>query len=58
VDLGGQTSTTKHSNQPKVHGHDKGGKGDDVQEWGGAQGKGEASFSWQLSLVDVNNKIK
>jgi hypothetical protein len=42
MDLGGQKSMTKHNNQPKVSGHDKGGKGDDVREWGGAQGKGKS----------------
>ncbi len=42
MDLGGQKSTTKHNSQPNVHGRNKGGKGDDVREWGGAQGKGES----------------
>jgi hypothetical protein len=42
VDLGGQKSTTKHNNQPKVHRRNKGGKGDDVREWGVARGKGKS----------------
>ncbi len=42
MDLGGQKSTTKHNNEPKVNGRTEGGKGDKVGEWGGARGKGES----------------
>ncbi len=33
---------TKHNNQPKVRGHNEGGKGDIVREWGGARRKDES----------------
>jgi hypothetical protein len=35
MDLGGQKSMTKHSNQPKVRGHNEGGKGDEEIRRGG-----------------------
>jgi hypothetical protein len=57
VDLGGQKSMTKHNNQPKVRGHNKGGKGDEeIRRGGGLRGKGDTIILGKIELgVGVKN---
>jgi hypothetical protein len=52
VNLSGKKSTTEHNNQPKVHGRDEGGKGDEeIQREGDCRGRAIPSFwggsSWE-----------
>jgi hypothetical protein len=46
VDLGGQKSMTKHNNQPKVRGHNKGWKGDNEIQGGGDCGGRAIPLFW------------
>ncbi len=56
VDLGGQKSTTKHNNKPKVRGHDEGGKGNKEIWWGGGlQGKGDTMI---LGTINLGEGVK
>jgi hypothetical protein len=58
VALGGCWITKSHNNQPQARGRDKGGKGDDVREWGGTQGKDESIVLGMIELGEGKNKIK
>ncbi len=55
VDLGGQKSTTKHNNQQKVHGRNKGGKGD-KEIWGGGTAGVDATTILPLSRARLTLK--
>ena len=39
-----------HNNQPQARGRNKGGKGEDVREWGGTQGKEESVVLGMIEL--------
>ncbi len=59
VALGGRRTTKSHNNQPQACRRDKGGEGDDVQEWGGTQGKDKSVvLGMILELGEGKNKIK